>query len=64
VAYDVRPTQRLLKEDLRVIAGSGIDTDGAVRGPGLVRQCCQSSGEIGTAVVSDHNGSDVNILKN
>jgi hypothetical protein len=64
VAYDVCPAKGLLKEDFGIVAGPGIDADGVVRGPGLVRQGCQGSGEIITAVVGDHNGSDVNILMN
>jgi hypothetical protein len=64
MAYYVCPAQGLLKEDLGIIAGPGVDADGIVRRPGLVRQGCQGSGEIVTAVVGDHNGSDVNILMN
>jgi hypothetical protein len=64
VAYNVRPTQGLLKKVPGIIAGPGVDADDVVRWPGLARQGCQGSGEIGTAVVGNYNGSDVNILKN
>jgi hypothetical protein len=47
-----------------MIAGAGIDADGTVHGPGLVRQSREGPGEIGTAVVGNHNGSDINILVN
>jgi hypothetical protein len=64
VAYNVCHTQGPLKEDFRIVAGTGVDPDDVVRRPGLVRQRCQGSGEIGTAVVGNHNGSDVDILMN
>jgi hypothetical protein len=60
----VRRTQGLLKEDLGIIAGPGVDADDVVRWPGLALQGGQVFGEIGTAVVGNHNGSDVNILMN
>ncbi|BCW53865.1 hypothetical protein StoSoilB19_12390 [Arthrobacter sp. StoSoilB19] len=56
--------QGFLKEAVRVVAGSGVHANGAVHGPGLGRQGRKGSGQIGTAVVGDHNGSDMDILKN
>jgi hypothetical protein len=64
VAYYLRRTQGLLKEDPGIIAGAGVNAYDEIRRPGLVRQSCQGFGEIGTAVVGNHNGSDVNILMN
>jgi hypothetical protein len=57
-------TQGSLKEAVRVIAGPGINANGTIHGPGLGRQGRKGSGQIGTAVVGDHNGSDMDILKN
>jgi hypothetical protein len=64
VAYNVCHTQGPLKEDLRIVAGTGVDPDNVVCRPGLIRQCGQGSGEIGTAVVGNHNGSDMDFLMN
>jgi hypothetical protein len=61
---DVLCSQSPFEEGSRVIARAGIHSDDGVGGPGLVRESGQGSGEIGTAVVGDHNGSDVYFLKN
>jgi hypothetical protein len=53
-----------LKEGVRVIAGTRVNANGTVNRPGLGRQGRKCSGQIGTAVVGDHNGSDMDILKN
>ena len=64
VGDDIRCAERLFKECERIIRRTGINAEDLVCGSGLIRKGCQSSGEIGTAVVGDHNGSDVNILVN
>lgn len=56
--------QRVLEKEPGVIAGPCVDAYRVVDGPGLVRQSCKRSGEIGTAVVGNHNGSDMDILVN
>ncbi|GGH89967.1 hypothetical protein GCM10007170_02630 [Arthrobacter liuii] len=49
---------------MRVITGARVHADGAVNRAGLGRQGCKGSGQVGTAVVGNHNGSDMDILKN
>ena len=53
-----------LQEDSGVVSRSRVHSDMGIRGPGLVREGSQGSGQIGTAVVGHHNGSDVYFLKN
>jgi hypothetical protein len=43
---------------------TGVNPDGQVSRPGLVRERRQGPGEIVTAVVGYHHGSDVYFLKN
>ncbi len=47
-----------------MVAGTGINPDHGVRGPGLGRQRRQGPGEIVTAVVGNHDGGDSYFLKN
>jgi hypothetical protein len=47
-----------------MVAGTGVDTDAGVRGPGLRRQRREGPGEKITAVVGNHDGGDSYILKN
>ena len=54
----------LFEEGRRVVAGTGVDTDHGVGGPGLGRQRRKGPGEKITAVVGDHDGGDSYFLKN
>lgn len=56
--------ERALKEGSGIILGTGINADRQICRPGLTSQRGQGPGEIVTAVVCDHNGSDVYFLKN
>ncbi|GAC1493810.1 MAG: hypothetical protein NVS2B15_14720 [Pseudarthrobacter sp.] len=62
--YDILGAQSPFQEDRGIVARAGIHSDDGIGGPGLVRECGQGPGEIGTAVVGDHNGSDMYFLKN
>ena len=54
----------LFEEGRGMVAGTGINPDAGVRGPGLGRQRREGPGEKVTAVVGNHDGGDSYFLKN
>ena len=63
-AGDAGFAERTFQEGSGIVLRTCIHPDRNVRRPGLVRQCGQGPGEIVTAVMGNHNGSDVYFLKN
>ena len=61
---DVGFAEGLFEEGRGMVAGTGINPDAGVRGPGLGRQRREGPGEKVTAVVGNHDGGDSYFLKN